>query len=793
MRFDELVLKTSEGDLRLRFHARLTVLCGLGRLERQSLADSILGAMTGGEEQSSLRYVDGSGRSATLVNDGGRLAAHHDDDGTPAPKAIGPAVPNPDALRSMMLVRAGDVSEPSPQAREDEPAELREARATLEELTAELEAALARQQEMADLAAHLEAVDEELAAARDGLARREYAQVLAQLDRVRAESAAVQSGAAGIEADRHLLASADAARDLMARWTAAAEALDAAVQRFGDRDRIEQALVEAVMGIPEELPRGLAVHIEAVDRAIAERDRLDHRLQELAVATLPAPSDPVVADLGVLDQDTLWTVAARVVEALEAVERMQVAHGGIGGDDAGGAPAVIEEIESAHQAVEAAERAADAVRVPGIAGTAIGAAVAAVGAIGAPILIPVGLLGGTVAAASMLLRPRVRVRLAARAEQATLEAAEAPSYLGFHLRRVDAAVDPRVREEVDAAAAEQREAQADWTELVGPDVTVGHALALADEVRSYNTALRNLGGAADEIEQIRSELADRAEPALATARAALTALCQPFQLAPDALGDTAQIVTLLDQQVLLGRTARLQAELEKREADEQKAAAHLDDVLLKLGFADADLVERWQALELAVEHAAEREAARAVARPRAEIDAELRELEASAQRLRRPEWGKVTAAEAATPDVEELEERRAELAARLAKGRGEVDIERLADRHAAIERRVAALDARHGGHDVLGDPGALAEIHERLTARLARAASAGAHGDPLPLVLDEVFMRVPAERMYDMLDRLQELAEDHQLVYLSDDAFVAAWARQQAAAGTITLLEPAPA
>ena len=43
----------------------------------------------------------------------------------------------------------------------------------------------------------------------------------------------------------------------------------------------------------------------------------------------------------------------------------------------------------------------------------------------------------------------------------------------------------------------------------------------------------------------------------------------------------------------------------------------------------------------------------------------------------------------------------------------------------------------------------------------------------------------------DLLDLLYRLSERHQLVYLSDDAFVAAWARQ-CPDGAVTLLEPEP-
>ena len=62
---------------------------------------------------------------------------------------------------------------------------------------------------------------------------------------------------------------------------------------------------------------------------------------------------------------------------------------------------------------------------------------------------------------------------------------------------------------------------------------------------------------------------------------------------------------------------------------------------------------------------------------------------------------------------------------------------------------------------------------------------------PLPVLLDEVLLRVPAERKWDLLDLLYRLSERHQLVYLSDDAFVAAWARQ-CPGGSLMLLEPEP-
>lgn len=115
-----------------------------------------------------------------------------------------------------------------------------------------------------------------------------------------------------------------------------------------------------------------------------------------------------------------------------------------------------------------------------------------------------------------------------------------------------------------------------------------------------------------------------------------------------------------------------------------------------------------------------------------------------------------------------------------------MDLDRLRDRQSALGRRVSTLEAKLGTY---GDPGAIADLQQGLLARLTAAAQAGPGGDPIPVVLDEVFLRVPPDRTWDLLDLVLRLAERHQVIYLTDDAFVAAWARQRALDGSITLLE----
>jgi hypothetical protein len=791
VRFDELVLKIPGDELRVKFHPRMTVLSGLGAPERRALSESILGALAGGGgEATALRYVDSTGRLVNVLSGpGGSVQARHDDDGTPAPAAVLAATP--ERLRSLMIVEAADLGAVSRTTRDDEPRDLREARASLEEITEQLQEALGEENQSAALQAELDQLDNQLRAAHDGAARREYAKVLAQLERVRAEAAALQSGTAGIDADRQLLAHADSVSSLAARWTEAAEQLSVAVERFGGAERLDADELAAAAALRDEVPTGLDALVDAVTTAEGDRDAVDHRLQMLAVAKLPAPSDLIVGELGLLDQRLLWGAADRLIASSDEVHRVQVSLGGIGGDECGAGPVVIEDMEIAHRDHDAAEQAAESVRVPGVAGSGFGLAIATAGAIGAPLLIPIGLLIAIAVGTITLVLPRSRVTKAAALERVALERAGATSYLGFHLRRVDASVDPNVRGTVEAAHAEHFTALTAWTELAGPSVDVHHAKALAGEVQTYHDALRNLGGAADEIEQLRRDLAERAEPAVVRARAALQEACGTYGLSSDDLQDTTSISTRVTRAIHRGRAARLQVELEAAEAREEATAAALDQQLLRLGFDSGELDARLGALEWASARAAEREEARAHARPRPEIDAELELLQESARRLRRPEWTTVTAADAATPDIGELEERREKVIAKLDEVRPEVDVVRLADRHAALERRVMALEVRHTGYDSNGDPGAVADIQQHLLGRLTKAGQAGPHGDAVPALLDEVFLRVPAERKWDLLDLLYRLSERHQLVYLSDDPFVAAWARQ-CDQGSLSLLEPEP-
>jgi hypothetical protein len=400
------------------------------------------------------------------------------------------------------------------------------------------------------------------------------------------------------------------------------------------------------------------------------------------------------------------------------------------------------------------------------------------------VVAPIALAGAAGVAGWSLLRPKRKLAKASEAERYALERAGAATYLAFHLRRVDAMTDPGARERLELAALEHRLAEGRWHELAG-DIEPELAATLEAETREYAESLASLGGAADEIESVRVELADRVEPAYQAALARLLATVEPY-----GIDDVDLAPALVPHQVELGRRARLQRRLESAEATEEQAREKLDGALGELGFDEGDLSARVGAFEWAYSRAEERERSRATARSLGDVEADLTRLEAEARRLRRPEWASVTASEADALDVPELTARRESLLVSYETARSLVpDVDRLADRHSALERRVAVLElgAGAGPEDDSVD---VADVRQYLLALLTKAASSGPDGEPLPVLLDEAFLRLQADSKWEILDLLERLSEKTQLIYLTDDPYVGAWSRRRSAVGAITLMEP---
>jgi hypothetical protein len=85
-----------------------------------------------------------------------------------------------------------------------------------------------------------------------------------------------------------------------------------------------------------------------------------------------------------------------------------------------------------------------------------------------------------------------------------------------------------------------------------------------------------------------------------------------------------------------------------------------------------------------------------------------------------------------------------------------------------------------------------ADLAHSLVTRLAELRNAGPGGQSLPLILDEPLYGVEPSVKQWMLELVGRSAGTPQVVYLTEDADVAAWARMEAVAGHLAVIEPSP-
>jgi hypothetical protein len=86
-----------------------------------------------------------------------------------------------------------------------------------------------------------------------------------------------------------------------------------------------------------------------------------------------------------------------------------------------------------------------------------------------------------------------------------------------------------------------------------------------------------------------------------------------------------------------------------------------------------------------------------------------------------------------------------------------------------------------------------AEIAERLVVRLAQLRHVGGVGESFPLILDEPLSDADTSVKQWVLEMIGRSAGSPQVVYLTADEDVAAWARMEAIAGHVAIVEPASA
>ncbi|HVF31688.1 MAG TPA: hypothetical protein VM933_01515 [Acidimicrobiales bacterium] len=792
MRLQQLALRVSGDGQKLRFHERLTVLSGVSTVDRQGVVEVVLGTLAGEATVSSeLAYVGPGGQRVTVDQTAeGTFHTFHDD-GTPA---IPPGVHlglSVHELFDLMYVDArqlGILQEGTP-----EPKELLEARAALAALGDQLAAAEVARDAAESFRLELRSIDEEIRQIEAGRPRRRYARMVLELEDLRAERAALAATPAEAEADRAIASHLALLRPVAARWRDAVRRRSDATQAFGaERVRLDAHTLAGALNVPDSVPPHLDRLVDALAAAEAQRATLSARLAGLMASHLESPSHPDVARLaralelhgGAAGADRLWKVAEQAIRTASALEAESIRLGGLVLEGEDETPAIVQELESAHAAVEQAEEVVEKRRMGAVAAggaAALGAVVLPL----SPFLAPLALAGSAAAAYWSVLAPRQQLAEAQGWETDALLRAGVPSYLTFHLRRMEALKDPSLRIPLERAAQAHREAMADWRLLAG-DLSPREAVELEDEVRAYAASVSALEGLGDDVTETRRRLTDEVEPLVERARGALMDVCRPFGIEHPTLA-----ADLVRQLAEVAKVARLQETLERAEAEEREARTVLEDLLCRLGHAGGDLQARVAAFEERASGAEARVLARTKARSVHDISREIERLEALARTEHRTEYGRTfTAADAREPDPDQLQMRR-ELTATAyhTANRLVPDVEHIADRTAALERRVGMLEREHGE---VGSPtpSRMAELERRLQERLAGLRHCGVDGESLPLLLDECFLHLRPDAKWAMLDLVDRFSAHAQVVYLTDDADVATWARRRATTGSITFLDP---
>lgn len=781
MRLQQLALRVHGDEQKLRFHERLTVISGIGIGDRQGVVEVILGTLAGEATVShELAFVGRSGQRVTVDQTAeGTFHTFHDD-GTPAvppPVLLGLSVHELFTVMYVDGARLGILRHgPS------EPKELTESRAALAALNDQLEAATVARDAAMGLAQELRSIDEEIRQIEVGRPKRRYATLVLELQRLKDESKALLSPPEEVAADAALVAHLGSVRGPAARWRQARRQLSDAQRAFGERVRLDRPTLGGALNIPERVPLDLDGLVDALAVAEAQRAALSSRLAGMMSQYLEGPSHPDVARLARADQDRLWEVARQAIDSAVRLEKESLAMGGLATDGEG--PAIAQEIESAHFAVEQAQELVDKRRFGAVAaGGAAALGAAAVPLL--PLMAPLALAGSAAAAYWSVLGPRQQLAEAQDWETDALIRAGVPSYLSFHLRRMNAMSDDELRAGLERAAEDHRRAMADWRLLAG-DMSPLEAVEMEGEVRAYAAAVAGLRDLAAEVVETRRRLTETVEPSVEIARAALMDVCRPFGIEQPTLA--ADLVRQLSE---VARVARLQQELEAAEAGEAEARLLVEDLMTRAGHHQGQLAQRLSAFEERAGAAEQRMRDRELGRPVPEISAEIARLGKLAESEYRPEFGLAfRASDAREPEPVELQSRRDMTAAAYYMANQLVpDVARISDRKSAVERRVALLEERVGDLGVASDQ-KLNEVERYLHERLAVVDRCGIEGESLPLILDEGFLHLRSDAKWSMLDLLDRLSNKGQVIYLTNDKEVATWARRRATTGSISFLDP---
>lgn len=771
MRLEQLVLFGPGDDFRVHFGSRVTVLAGLDPQERAGLIDTLVNAMAGRLPNASVIYVDHEGRRVFAD----RTGATYADDGVPAPALSTILGSDPSVVSDLVLMSTDEVGLGEQVSVDELEAHLVAARAGAEQVRAEHGEAAALVVQLDAWRADLDDLDRQIDATEDDTARWAWVELRGQLDGVRAELAAFDARGT-VPDDVPLLAAVDQLREVGERWAEAGTDAAELAQRLGPLPDVSAEDLALVAATPDALPEDFALRLDHLQRTTHGRRTLEARLAE-AVAPVPEPDEPVVTRLATLDQERLW----------RALDTVTAAHDAYGTElarcEEDVDPEVESTIEEAHLEVVRCQRNVERRFVPGLLGASALAVTSLLAGQTISLVLGVVLLAAAIAMAWWLLAvPRRHLAEAQHVEEEALGHANAGSWLGLHLRRIDDVLPSADRRGISAAMDRLATAQLDWEELtegVAPDVALAHRRAIVEHAEATDPVAR------DRRERNALAAVQEARSDEEAARRALTDGLDGYGLHGDGASDLDpdQIRQVLTHRIEAGRFARNACELRRLTTECAAAAKRLDAILTGLGYTDGDLASRLERAIVAVEAARRRLRAEASRRTRPELEAELVELEARVEAGRRLSWDLSPEPTEPPADPDVLVARRRELSARIAGNPGP-DLVEIARRRDLAVDRVRALEDQLG--ELEQGP---ASLQQRLTDRVARTSWLGDHEDRLPVLVDEALASMEDDQKVAALELFVRLSGRTQVVVLSDDPVVSGWAKANAGDEAVTLFE----
>lgn len=773
MRIEQLVLYGPGDDERVRFGPGVTVFAGLSPGERADLIRTLVDALTGQLSNASIVYTDANGRK--IYAD--RTGATYADDGSRAPSPHDVLGQDPAAVARLLTLTGTDLGLGGTVSVEELQAELADARTQLARRQEEVHELEERAASVAEWRQAMATLTERIDRYDDDLARWRWVEGRRHLDELRADLNLAEHPDRE-QTDRRVLAAVDALRSAGETWAGVAAEASELRAGLGPLPAVSQADLDRVAATPAEIPADFAARFDAWRAATDLRRGAEAELAQVAQPPRE-PDDPLVVAFAALDQQQLWMRHHELEEANEAYAQLT------NSPEHKITTAEKEEaIEAAHLEVVRNQREVERLQRAGLMATGVAALL---GLVLLQTVHPLaGLLSFVVAIAIAIVSvviPRRRLAAAELVEEQALQDTDADSWLGLHLRRLDAVTDVAERRRYETIAKRRAAAQVAWDEIAGA-VSIDDLTQRADAVRAHAEQLHPKVRAR-RLEEAKT-FAEAARKAEVAARNALTSGLEPygFTRASSADLDPEQLASMLRRRVKAGEVARKARRLALLERREAEAERNLEELLRRLGFSDGPIEGRLERAIGAVTSARQREgdAPRTPAQLRAEIATMVDHLRATV----RPTWRGTPDPSGPPTDAAMLTARRSEIAELVASA-GNVDVPAAKQRVEVLKTRVRDLEQRLEG--LAGNAGSL---QHRLTARLGRTTHLQDHEESVPVLIDDALRDVPAVQRLDLLDQLERASAATQVVVLSDDDVVARWARDRSNRAAVTLYEAGP-